>query len=47
MSTICLLSLNRYEMQMEQEEVALQQQRKRMFAEVAEEKERMAQQAAR
>ena len=47
-----LISVNRfkiwrYEKQMEQEEVALQQQRKRLFNEVAEEKERMNQKATR
>ncbi|CAK8678836.1 unnamed protein product [Clavelina lepadiformis] len=41
------MARQRYEKQMEQEEIALQQQRKRLFAEVAEEKERMGQQAAR
>lgn len=37
----------RCEQQLEQEEQALQQQRRRLYAEVAEEKERLSQQAAR
>lgn len=37
----------RCEKQLEQEEQALQQQRRRLYAEVAEEKERLSQQAAR
>ncbi|XP_042308221.1 centrosomal protein of 131 kDa isoform X2 [Sceloporus undulatus] len=39
--------LHRYEKQLEQEEQALQQQRRRLYSEVAEEKERLSQQAAR
>lgn len=38
---------HRCEQQLEQEEQALQQQRRRLYAEVAEEKERLSQQAAR
>lgn len=41
------LPLNRYEKQLEQEEQSLQQQRRRLYNEVAEEKERLNQQAAR
>lgn len=37
----------RYEKHLEQEEQALQQQRRRLYSEVAEEKERLNQQAAR
>lgn len=41
------LPRRRYEKHLEQEEQALQQQRRRLHAEVAEEKERLGQQAAR
>ncbi|XP_043570917.1 centrosomal protein of 131 kDa isoform X4 [Chiloscyllium plagiosum] len=41
------LARQRYEKQLEQEEQAIQQQRRRLYAEVAEEKERLNQQAAR
>ncbi|NWU58287.1 CP131 protein, partial [Dromas ardeola] len=41
------LARQRCEQQLEQEEQALQQQRRRLYAEVAEEKERLSQQAAR
>lgn len=41
------LARQRYEKQLEQEEQALQQQRRRLHSEVAEEKERLIQQAAR
>uniref|UniRef100_UPI00398EE44B centrosomal protein of 131 kDa isoform X2 n=1 Tax=Pristiophorus japonicus TaxID=55135 RepID=UPI00398EE44B len=41
------LARHRYEKQLEQEEQAIQQQRRRLYAEVAEEKERLNQQAAR
>ncbi|XP_043941012.1 centrosomal protein of 131 kDa isoform X2 [Protopterus annectens] len=41
------LSRQRYEKQLEEEEQALQQQRRRLYSEVAEEKERVCQQAAR
>lgn len=37
----------RFEKQMQEEENALQQQRRRLYKEVAEEKERLAQQASR
>lgn len=41
------LARQRYEKQLEQEEQAIQQQRRRLYAEVSEEKERLNQQAAR
>ncbi|XP_058476445.1 centrosomal protein of 131 kDa isoform X1 [Solea solea] len=41
------LAKQRYEKQLQEEELALQQQRRRLFTEVAEEKERLAQLAAR
>ncbi|XP_067860069.1 centrosomal protein of 131 kDa isoform X2 [Heptranchias perlo] len=41
------LARQRYEKQLEQEEQAIQQQRRRLYAEVTEEKERLSQQAAR
>ncbi|XP_066560484.1 centrosomal protein of 131 kDa isoform X1 [Amia ocellicauda] len=41
------LAKQRYEKQLEEEETALQQQRRRLYGEVAEEKERLAQLAAR
>lgn len=41
------MARQRYEKQLEQEEMALQQQRRRLYAEVADEKERLNEQAAR
>lgn len=41
------MARQRYEKQLEQEEMSLQQQRRRLYAEVADEKERLNQQAAR
>lgn len=41
------LGLFRYEQQLQEEEVSLQQQRRRLYKEVADEKERLAELAAR
>nr|XP_039254153.1 centrosomal protein of 131 kDa-like [Styela clava]XP_039254154.1 centrosomal protein of 131 kDa-like [Styela clava] len=41
------MARQRYEKQLEQEEIALQQQRRRLYAEVSDEKERLNEQAAR
>ena len=50
-SVACLLSCVRvsvrYEKQLQEEELSLQQQRRRLFKEVSDEKERLAQLAAR
>lgn len=45
--TLCLSPTVRYEKQLQEEELSLQQQRRRLYKEMADEKERLAELAAR